>query len=142
MSQLGTHVSVICWDEIFIIEDLQACMCWRCVCVCLNTSHQYHSSALPLTGIRVPSEEITVLNCPSCIFMLVYHNAQQTKRARYHQINMQLKQTEWFWYNQLKYDTASLRNYCMTAHLHNRCPQRNVITSDYVNLFDKAWWKS
>lgn len=79
MSQLRTNVCVICWDKIFIIGALQACMCcgWE---GCLNTSHQYHFSALPLTGIRVLSEEITVLNvlnCPSCIFMLVYHNGNR-----------------------------------------------------------------
>lgn len=57
---MGMNVCVICWDEIFIMRyNLQACMCWEWE-GCLNTSHQYHFSALPLTGISVPSEEITV----------------------------------------------------------------------------------
>ena len=74
MSPLGTNVCVICWDEIFIIgHNPQACMCSGCE-GCLNTSHQYHFSAFQLTGISIPSEEITVLNCPSCIFMPVYYN--------------------------------------------------------------------
>lgn len=74
LSQLGTNVCVTRRDEIFITGyNLQACMCWRCE-RCLNTSHQYHFPALPLTGISVPSEEINVLNCPWCIFMPVYYN--------------------------------------------------------------------
>lgn len=64
------------------------------------------------------------------------------KWAWHHQINMQCKQTEWFWYNQLKYDTANLRNYYTTAYLHNWSPQTNVIISDYVNLFVKTRWNS
>lgn len=73
-SQLGLNVCVRCWDEIFITGyNLQACVSWRSECR-LNTFHQYNFSALPLTGISVPSKEVNVLNCPSCIFMLVYYN--------------------------------------------------------------------
>lgn len=58
------------------------------------------------------------------------------------EINMQHKQTEWFWDNQLNYDAANLRNYYMTAYLHNEPRRTNVIISDYFNLFVKTWWKS
>lgn len=71
LAQRGTNVCATRWDEIFISGyNLRACMCWGCEAC----SHQYHPSALPLTGISIPSEEITVLSCPSCIFMLVYYN--------------------------------------------------------------------
>lgn len=140
---VGMNVCVTCWDEIFIIGcNLQACMCWGWES-CLNTSHQYHFSALPLTGISVTSEEITVLNCPSCIFMLVYYNGDRQNELSITKLTCNAnRQNDFFWYNQLKYDTANLRNYGMTAYLHNGCPQTNVIISDYVNLFVITWWKS
>lgn len=54
----------------------RACVCRRCEC-CSNTSRQYHFSASPLTSISVPSEEINVVNCPSCIFMPEYNDVRQ-----------------------------------------------------------------
>lgn len=58
------------------------------------------------------------------------------------EIYMQYKQTEWFWDNQLNHDAANLRNYYMTAYLHNEPRRTNVIISDYFNVFVKTWWKS
>lgn len=49
-------------------DSLLASMCWGWD-GCLSTSHQYHFSALPLAHIRALSEDITVLNCSSCIFL-------------------------------------------------------------------------
>lgn len=75
MSQVGTHVRM----KYSVFGDHQACMCWGAGGWkgCLNTSHQYRSSAMPPTGISVPSEEITEINGPLYIFMLVYHNSNR-----------------------------------------------------------------
>lgn len=100
---------------------------------CLNTFHQYHLPTLPMTCIRVTSEEMT----SSASFMHIHACISQWRQTKWVLVPVNLNGTR-------TYRIISLHcqmSYNWTSYLHKGWPQTDSIISFYINLFVITWWK-